>query len=238
MALPRPEAPIFHFTLPSTGKSIKFRPWTVGSEKSLLIAQQSENLTNMIATLKNIIDECTFKQLDIEKLASFDIEFAFLNIRAKSVGEIVELIVRCEHCKDNPQAQQPYSLDLTKIQISRHPDHNNRIKLFADVGVVFKYPGFEFFKQFENKDLNNIETMFQFLIECIDYIYDGQETFKVSDQNADELKDFIDNLTTDQFKKLIRFFETMPKVELPIEFTCRICNKLQKRSISGLENFF
>ena len=139
MALPKQSTPIYTTKIPSTDKVIKYRPFLVKEEKSLLIAQQSEDSTVMVDTLKAIVKDCVQDKIEVEDLAMFDMEYLLLQIRAKSIGEIAELIFACDVCED-PKAKVKINIDLTKIQIVKDPKHNKKINLFGDVGVVMKYP--------------------------------------------------------------------------------------------------
>jgi hypothetical protein len=237
MALPKMQTPIYNTIVPSTQQSIKFRPFLVKEEKALLIAQQSEDNNVLVDTLKSIVKSCVQDKLDVNKLAMFDLEFLLLQIRARSIGEIVELTFRCDTC-DDIKARATISFDLTKMEVYKDPLHTTKLDLFDDVGVSMKYPNIDSIKKFENMDLDNIDNVFDLIIESIDYIYSGNEIYHAKEQTTKELSDFIENLTQEQFQKIKVFFETMPKLRQDIVYTCPVCEKVHNKYIEGIETFF
>lgn len=238
MALPMSNTPIYTLTIPSTGQTVKFRPFLVKDEKALLIAQQSEKLEVMIDTLKEVIKSCIIDDVDIETFATFDLEYVFTQLRAKSVGEIIELIFRCDTCKDD-KAQTKVSIDLTQIQVVKAQDHTNKIPLFNDVGMVMKYPTAALIETLSETGLeNDINKMFEIVVECIDYIYDADEIFYAKDSSKEELLEFLNNLTSDQFGKIQLFFNTMPKMSKDISYSCPVCGKKHDKVLEGLASFF
>ena len=240
MALPMMSAPTYTMVVPSSGVSVKFRPFLVKEEKALLIAQQSEDIGVMIQTLKGIINTCVLDTLDVDKLATFDLEYMFTQIRAKSVGEIIELIFPCDidHGEDNEKARVKVSIDLTTLVVEKDPSHNNKINLFGDVGVVMKYPTMDVMKRLENLDTNDLDKVFSVVADSIDYIYQGEEIFYGKEQKHEELLQFLNNLTSEQFVKVQQFFATMPKIKKEIEYTCPVCQKHHRKMLEGMQSFF
>ena len=240
MALPMMSAPTYTMVVPSSGVSVKFRPFLVKEEKALLIAQQSEDIGVMIQTLKGIINTCVLDTLDVDKLATFDLEYMFTQIRAKSVGEIIELIFPCDidHGEDNEKARVKVSIDLTTLVVEKDPNHNNKINLFGDVGVVMKYPTMDVMKRLENLDTNDLDKVFSVVADYIDYIYQGEEIFYGKEQKHEELLQFLNNLTSEQFVKVQQFFATMPKIKKEIEYTCPVCQKHHRKMLEGMQSFF
>jgi hypothetical protein len=240
MALPMMSAPTYTMVVPSSGVSVKFRPFLVKEEKALLIAQQSEDIGVMIQTLKGIINTCVLDTLDVDKLATFDLEYMFTQIRAKSVGEIIELIFPCDidHGEDNEKARVKVSIDLTTLVVEKDPNHNNKINLFGDVGVVMKYPTMDVMKRLENLDTNDLDKVFSVVADSIDYIYQGEEIFYGKEQKHEELLQFLNNLTSEQFVKVQQFFATMPKIKKEIEYTCPVCQKHHRKMLEGMQSFF
>ena len=205
MALPMNSTPVYKINIPSTGKEITFRPFLVKEEKALLLAQQSESTEIMVNTLKEIIKSCVKEPLDVDSLAIFDYEFLFTNIRAKSVGEIVDLIFTCAHCEqENNKVKM--SIDLTKIPLVRDPEQSNKIPLFDNVGVIMRYPGLDTLKKAEGNE-ENLDKIMEVVIDCIDAIYNDDEVFYAKEQSREELNDFVMNLTKQQFDKIESFFE-------------------------------
>mgnify|MGYP006273477415 CR=1 FL=1 len=235
MALPKQSTPIYNDTVPSTEQSIKFRPFLVKEEKSLLLAQQSEDVSVMVDTIKTVLSDCIIDDIDVNRLAVFDIEYLISKIRAKSVGEIVELIFPCDVCTD-PKARVTIRFDLTKLNIQKDPDHTRQIPLFDSVGVMMKYPSINTIKTLELSDMG-IDEVFDLVSECIDYIYDENEIYHTSEQPKSEIIDFINNLTQEQFGKIQKFFETMPKLRQDVNYTCPVCGRQHDKYIEGIESF-
>lgn len=237
MALPIISAPTYVVNIPSTKETIKYRPFLVKEEKALLIAQQSEDPVTMINTLKGVIKSCTMDCVDVDKLAIFDIEYLFAQIRAKSVGEIVNLIFRCDTCEDE-KARVKRDIDLTTLAVHFPEGHEKNVVLYGDVGVMMKYPSIDIVKEFENLQESDVETIFKIICKCVDFIYDGEEIYYTKDQKMSDIEQFINNLTQEQFKKLQQFFETMPKLKHHVEYDCPVCGKHHDVSLEGLDGFF
>jgi hypothetical protein len=237
MALPKNSTPIYNLTIPSNNKKVKFRPFLVKEEKSLLLAQQSEDPVVMVNTLQEVIKNCIIDKLDIESLAIFDLEYIFTQIRAKSVGEEVELVFKCAHC-DDENAKVKITFDLTKIQVEKKEEHTNKIILFDNVGIVLKYPTINMVKQLDTLNSNDYDNIFDIVIECIDYIFDDSELYYAKETPRKELEDFLNDLNSDQFSKIKLFFETMPKIKQEIDYKCPICNADNHTTLSGLSAFF
>lgn len=238
MALPMNNMPTFNLKIPSTGKTVRFRPFVVKEEKALLIAQQSEDTKVMIDTLKGVLAGCLLDKVDVDKLAIFDLEYLFLQIRGKSVGETVELFFMCDndHGEQNEKAKSKITLQLSEIEVKKPEGHTNKIPLFGDVGVIMKYPTLEEAEMIENFD--NVEEIFKLVGRSIDMIYDGEEVYHASETPQEEIMQFLNNLTTDQFLKVQKFFETMPKMSVQVEYKCPICGKEHHKLLEGLANFF
>jgi hypothetical protein len=236
MPLPVLNTPIYELTIPSTKKTVKYRPFLVKEEKALMIAQQSEDEKVMLNTTKEIIKSCILDKVDPDKLALFDIEYIFLQLRGKSVGEISELLFSCNECKD-PKAKYKYSLDITKIDVQFDEGHSANIKLFGEVGVKMKYPSFSLASKVRGNE-NSVESIFEVIMSCIDSIYDEDQVYPAIDQSKEELENFINNLTQEQFAKIQSFFETMPKLEHTVKWKCPVCSFNHTHVLRGLENFF
>ena len=236
MALPKMSTALYTLEVPSNGEKITFRPFLVKEEKSLLLAQQSDDLNVLIPTLKQILTDCIQEPIDINRLAVFDVEYIFTQIRAKSVGEMVELIFTCGHC-DEEKNKVKYQIDLTKIPIIRNPEHSNKIHLFEDCGVIMRYPNLETFGKAEGQT-EDINAIMDIVIECIDSIYTQDEVFYAKEQTKEELTDFVMNLTKQQFDKLEDFFVSVPKYQQHVEFDCPACNAHNETTLEGPASFF
>jgi hypothetical protein len=237
MALPVMSTPTYELTVPSSKQKVKFRPFLVKEEKALLIAQQSEDQNIMLNTLKDVIKACTSNKLDVEKLAMFDIEYIFTQLRARSVGEMSELVFSCLECND-PKAKMHVNIDLTTLEVKFNDEHTNVINLFNDVGIKMKYPGLSLINKMKDAPEGDVSLIFDVVIECIDSIFDEENVYPAHEQTKEELEDFINNLTQEQFVKVQKFFETMPKLEKEIEFDCPVCNHHHNHRIQGLDSFF
>lgn len=237
MALPIASTPLYKLTIPSTGKTVSYRPFLVKEEKALMIAQQSEDADTMIRTLKSVIEACIQDPIKANDLAIFDIEYIFTQLRSKSVGEIIQLILKCDTCEDEKASVQ-YDIDLTKLKVNIPSEHNKTISLFGDVGIVMKYPSLDMLKKLEDLDGSDAEAIFQIIQSCIEYVYDSQQMYSAKDHKPEEIRQFIDNLTQEQFVKLQAFFETMPKLEEKVSYKCPMCDKEHEKYVRGLEAFF
>jgi len=237
MALPINNTLTYTLTVPSTGQEIKYRPFLVKDEKTLLLAHQSEDVKVMIDSLKNVITSCVKDDINVNDLATFDIEYIFTQIRAKSVGEIVELFLKCDTCEDE-KAVTKINLDISKIPVTKNEKHKSDIILYDDVGITLKYPSFSIVNKLGGVEAKGVDDLFNIIIECIDTIYNSTEVFHVKEQTKEELTDFLNNLTSDQFKKIQEFFETLPVMKQEIDYKCPVCNKEHHKVLEGLQSFF
>lgn len=237
MALPINTTPIYTLTIPSTKEEVKYRPFLVKEEKALLIAQQSEDETVMLNTLKAIIKDCVKSQIDVDKLAIFDTEYIFAQIRAKSVGELVDLIFRCDTCTDE-KAKIKITFDLTNLKVEFPENHTNQIELFDGVGIKMKYPDLNLLNKAKHTKSDDVNQVFDVVIDCIDFIYTAEEVFHAKEQTRNELLQFIENLTTEQFGKIQSFFETMPKLKQNVDYKCPVCGKEHHKHLEGINSFF
>jgi hypothetical protein len=236
MALPMATTPRYKLTIPSSKKMVTYRPFLVKEEKALMIAQQSEEHDTMLTTLKSVIESCV-EGVDVDDLAVFDIEYIFTQLRAKSVGEQVDLILKCDTCTDE-KASVRYSIDLTKLKVDFPEEHQKTIPMFGDVGVIMKYPSLDLLKTIEGLESGNVDAVFDIICACIESVYNTDEVFQTKDQKPEEVREFVNNLTQEQFVKLQRFFETMPKLEERVKYSCPLCKKEHEKYIKGLESFF
>lgn len=238
MTLPMNVAPTYTLTIPSTKKQIKYRPFLVKDEKALLIAQQSDDLGVMLDTVKSVIQSCVVDKINVDDLASFDIEYIFTQLRAVSVGEFVELYFACDTCLDE-NAKALVAVNLQDLKVIIPEDHSNKVALFDDVGIVLKYPTINTMKKLEEANaVSDIDAAFDIVVDCIDYIYTTEEIFYAKEQTKDELSEFLNNLTSEQFEKLQLFFSTMPSLRQDITYTCPVCNKVHNKYMEGLSSFF
>lgn len=239
MALPMNPSPTYTLTIPSTKKQLKYRPFLVREQKSLLIAQQSEEDSVMFDTIKQVIKSCAQSEIDVDKLASFDVEYIFLQLRAQSVGEIAELLFKCDNDHGDDTKPIQVNLDLREAKVEEFPNHVAKIDLYDNVGVVMKYPNVDTLKKINNIDIDDdLNAVIDVVIDCIDYVYDAEEVYSAADQTRQELEEFLNNMTADQFERIRNFFITMPKLRLYFKYTCPVCAKEHSKYLEGLASFF
>jgi len=236
MSLPMMKTALYSVKIPSTEKKVSFRPFLVREEKALLLAQQSENSEVMVRTLKEIISNCVQEEINVNSLAIFDIDYLFTQIRAKSVGETVDLIFTCMHC-DQEKNKVKLGIDLTTIDVIKDPAHSNKIHLFDECGVIMHYPNLDTFNKAEGME-EDINAIMEVIIDCIDSIYNGDEMFYAKEQTRQELEEFILNLTKEQFDKIEEFFVSIPKFKKDIEYDCPACKAHNKTTLEGTASFF
>jgi len=236
MALPTMDLPTYDLEVPSTKKKIKFRPFLVKEEKVLLMALESDNEENIRSAVQSLLKSCIQSRIKLENLATFDLEYIFLNIRAVSVGEVVEINVTCQ---DDNETSVRYNLNLTDVNVNFPKGHSNKIMLTKDTGVIMKYPSFDRFvdSQFANKEVTE-DTVLEIIAESIDQIFQGEEVFDESTTSPKEFKEFVESLTNAQMEKLQKFFETSPKLEHTFKVTNPKTNVESEYTISGLASFF
>jgi hypothetical protein len=240
MALPMMSTPTYMMEIPSTGQTVKYRPFLVKEEKALLIAQQSEEMMTMVQTLKGVVKSCVLEEIDIEKLATFDLEYMFVQIRGKSVGETVDLVFPCDedHGEQNAKATSKVTIDLNTLVVEKEEGHTNKIDLFNNVGVVMRYPTIDVLKKLEGIQTDDLDKVFDIVALSIDFIYDGDQIYYSKEQTHAELLQFVNNLNSQQFLKIQNFFVTMPKIKKEIQYDCPVCGKHHVKMLEGLQSFF
>ena len=238
MPLPKIATPTYELELPSTGKSIKYRPFLVKEEKVLVIALESEDTKQITNAIKAVLKNCVLtKGIKVENLPTFDIEFLFLNIRGKSVGEEIEVNIVCP---DDGETNVPVFIDLDSIQVERSDDHTNQIKLDDDLMMEMKYPSLEQFikNNFDFEEGNQMDQSFELIATCIDKIYNEDEVWATADCTKKEVKEFLESMNSSQFKEIEKFFESMPKLKHTIEITNPKTKVKSEVVLEGLASFF
>ena len=238
MPLPKIATPTYELELPSTEETIKYRPFLVKEEKLLVIALESEDTKQITNAIKSVIKACVLtKGIKVEQLPTFDIEFLFLNIRGKSVGEELDVNVICP---DDGETQVPVKINLDDIRVQKTDDHNKQVKLDDTLMMEMKYPSLEQFikSNFDFSDKNQMDQSFQLIASCIDKIYSEEEVWAVADCTKKEINDFLDSMNSNQFKGVEKFFETMPKLSHTITVTNPVTEVESEVVIEGLASFF
>ena len=236
MALPKLDLPIYELTLPSTKKKVKYRPFLVKEEKVLLIALESNDEKNIREAVVQLLKGCIQTRLKVENLSIFDLEYLFLNIRAVSVGEEVQMKITCT---DDGETEVGYNLNLQHVQVNFPEGHTNKIMLTDTTGVIMKYPSFDRFvdSNFAGKGVDQ-ENVLNLVAESIDQIFQGEEVFDQSTTSPKEFLQFVESLTNDQLTKIQEFFETAPRLEHNFKITNPKTGVESDYTISGLSNFF
>jgi len=236
MTLPTLETQTYELTLPSADVKVKYRPFLVKEEKILLQAMESENKKEIIQALKDIVSACTYGKINAEELPTFDLEYIFLQIRAKSVGQVSKFKVLCP---DDKETYADVDIDLSKIDVQVDDKHTNNILIDDEkkLGIIMKYPTLNSMNENIDKKLDS-KVIFDVLRKSIYEIYQGEKTFKASDYSEDELQKFIDSLDSKTFKKVQSFYETMPKLMHELEVTNPKTNVKSKVVLQGLADFF
>ena len=238
MPLPKIATPTYELVLPSSDRKIKYRPFLVKEEKLLIIAMESEDQKQITNAIKTVINNCILTRgIKVDKLSTFDIEYLFLNIRGKSVGEEVEVLVTCP---DDNKTQVPVIIPLDEIKIIKNPDHKKDIKLDDNLTMRMKYPSLsEFVKT--NLDIEgsvSIEESFELITACVEQIFNEEESWNSSDFTKKEMIDFLDQLNSKQLKEIESFFDTMPKLSHTIKITNPETKVKNEVVLEGLSSFF
>ena len=236
MALPKLTTPTYELEIPSTDEKIKYRPFLVKEEKILMMAMESKSDADITQAVKDIVSECTFNKVDISNMPMFDVEYIFLQIRSKSVGEVSKLRLLCP---DDKKTYADVELDLNEVKVQVGDDHTNKIELTKDMGMIMTYPTIDSFKDSGIRDIN-AGNMLDVISGCIMQIYEeeGKKVYDPKDQTKKELTEFIEQLSTKQFKDVQKFFETMPKLKHDITIKNPKTKKESKVTLTGLNDFF
>ena len=238
MPLPKIATPVYELELPSTGQTIEYRPFLVKEEKVLVIALESEDTKQITSAIKNVIKNCIrTKGVKVEDLPTFDIEYLFLNIRGKSVGEEIEVNVTCP---DDGVTQVPITINLDDIQVQKNEEHSNRIKVDDNIMMEMKYPSLDQFikNNFDISDKNVMDQSFELIASCVDKIFTEDEVWTTSDCTKKEMNDFLEQMNSSQFKEIEAFFQTMPKLSHTIKVTNPNTKVESEVVLEGLASFF
>ena len=236
MALPKLGYPTFELELPSTGKTIKYRPFLVKEEKVLLMALESKDEKQVIGAVKDLIKNCVITRLKVETLPSFDLEYLFLKIRGASIGENITLTVTCQ---DDNETTVEANININDVEIFKPEGHDKKIMFDDKTGLVMRYPSMKEFvdREFLQKDMKTDE-VYEFIADSIDQIFDDEEVYDSSTTTKKEFRTFVDSLTTKQFEKIQKFYETSPKLSHTFKVTNPKTGKESSYTIEGLQSFF
>ena len=232
MALPRIDTPTYQLTLPSTQQKIDFRPFLVREQKIIMMAQESQDEKQMVRAMSDLVTSCTFNKFDVNKLPIFDVEYMFLKIRGKSIGETVELNLMCP---DDGETQVPTKINLEEIEVSMTVGHSNMIDITDNIKLQLRYPIYSDATQVGGLDQS--DGVFKLLTRCIDKIIYGDQEYNRVDITDKEIEEFIDQLNTDQFNNIVEFFNRMPKLRHVVQITNPKTKVKSEVVLEGLQNF-
>lgn len=238
MPLPKISTPVYELELPSTGQEIQYRPFLVKEEKLLVLALESENTKEITTAIKNVIKSCIqTKNIKVESLPTFDIEYLFLNIRGKSVGEEIEVNVICP---DDGETYVPVKINIDEIQVQKNEEHTNKIQVDDNIIMQMKYPSLDQFikNNFDFSGDTNMDQSFDLVASCIDKIFNDEEVWTSSDVTKKELIDFLEQMNSAQFKQIEKFFETMPKLSHSVKVKNPKTEVESEVILEGLSSFF
>jgi hypothetical protein len=236
MALPQVVLPTYELELPSNGKKIKYRPFVVKEEKLLLLALETNDEKEIERAVKTLLKGCIQSRVKIEDLPMFDLEYIFLQIRAVSIGEIVEMKVTC---KDDNKTQVQYNLNLSEVRVNKPEGYDSKIMLNDNLGVIMKYPAWgEFIKGSIMGQSPTSDSVVEIIANCIDQIFDAEDVYDSSTTSKKEFIEFVENLTNSQFEKIQKFFESTPRLEHTFAVRNPNTEEISEFTIAGLSNFF
>ena len=244
MALPKVVTPTYELTIPSTDETVSYRPFLVKEEKTLLMALESGDNASLTKAMQDIITQCTEGKVNAKELAPFDLEYFFLQLRGRSIGDVIELNVPrpanftscCEEASEDDKCKLDVKIDDIAVDTSGMMDPN--IVITDKISIKMMFPQVEQIQKFQVEGKTETEQVFKMVIECIEYISDGEEIFKTKDHSKKEMSEFIDSLNTGQFNKIREFFEAMPRLTHDIIWTCNECKKTTNITLQGIDAFF
>ena len=243
MALPKVSTPTYELIVPSTGEKVSYRPFLVKEEKTLLMAAEDQNISTITKAMRDIISSCTEGEVDLKNLAPYDIEYIFLQLRGKSIGDVINLnlkkpdSIECEESECPGSTEIKVNIDDIKIDTSSIVD--SKIELTEDIGIKLGFPQLESIQKYTTKGGGMVaDGVFKMINDCIEYIWEGKEIYKAKDATKKELNDFIESLNTVQFNKIRDFFESMPRLKHEITWTCSKCDKSAPLLLEGIDSFF
>ena len=241
--LPKLDVPLYEITLPLLNKKLRIRPFLVKEEKILLMAMETQDEDSVLLAIKQIVNNCCVDDIDVDSLPILDLEYLFLQLRARSIGEEIDLQYKCNNDVKDEEGKEKkcghiIKLNFNALEIEPEKDekHNKTIQLTDKLGIVMKYPNFEIVQK--TKNLPETEMVAKMIVLCVDYIFDENEVYYAKDVEETELVDFIDSLTREQFLKIQEFFDTIPKLKKELDFKCTKCGYEEKVILEGIQSFF
>lgn len=235
ISLPKLTIPTYTTFLPISKIEVKYRPFVMREEKALMIAADTGTEDEMVATLREVLKSCVIqsdKQIDLDVIPLVELQYLFIQLRMKSIGETAELEIKCTNC----EFMNPVKIDLSQMSIKVDPTHNKKIELSDTIGLVMKYPNVKMMDKLDQ--LNNIDILFEIIGDSIEYVYDGETIISTSSISKKDILEFIESMTEKDFNKIQEFFNTLPKLTHEIPFTCSSCGTKNNYMVEGIGNFF
>jgi hypothetical protein len=241
--LPKLDIPIYETQLISNGQTVRYRPFLVKEQKLFLMAAESDDPKDTINAIKQVLRNCVLDDIDIENMATFDIEYLFLQLRARSIGEVVNLRFNCNNTVTEKGEEQKCG-NLVKIDVNvldvnpiKSENHTNKVQITEKIGVVLKYPTFGSI-DFAGLDTQDMQQILNVIVSCIDFIYDDEQVYYAKDTKKEELVEFIENMKQTDLEKISSFFTSLPKLKKEIHFHCDKCNYEEEITLEGVQSFF
>jgi len=245
MALPKVNTPTYELTIPSSGEKVSYRPFLVKEEKTLLMAMESKDTSAMSKAMKDIIIACTDGDANPNDLAPYDLEYFFLQLRGRSVGEVIEVRAPrppnfqacCEKADEEDVCKISINIDDIKVDTSKIKSSD--IEISDDIGIKLRFPEIDAIQKYSSDEGGmQAENIFKLIIECIEYISDGDDIFQAKDHSKKEMNEFLDSLNTQQFNKIREFFESMPRLSHDVDWACPKCGNTKTLTLAGIDAFF
>jgi len=245
MALPKIDVPTYETKLISSGKIVKYRPFLVKEQKLFLMAAQSTDEKETVDVVKQVLNNCILSEIDVDDLPTFDLEHLFMQLRARSVGEVVNLKYNCNNIVKDDKGEEKvcgslvkFDLNILDIKPTIDEKHSSKIEISDKLGIMMKYPTLSLIKDAGNLVNEDIDTVLNVIVSCIDYIYDEEQMYYAKDSTKEELLEFIENLQQEDMEKIQLFFSTMPKITKTLDFKCKKCGYEEEVMVQGIQNFF
>lgn len=259
MSLPKLSTPTYQVKLPTSGKTYKFRPFLAREQKLLLMALESKDKEQMKQAMRDIINVCFFEKVNVDSLASFELEYLFVKLRAKSVGETADLAFKCEQIVKKPILNEDMtptgetkeeecggiievSVNLDDIELDMSRSKSNRIVIgeseTGEIGIVMQYPTYEIAERYDGVSEQNVERLMNFIVDCVESVYEGETVYTSKDMDKQELVEFVESIPLDKFQELMEYLSSLPVLSKQIDLTCPKCKYHTKYTVEGLDGFF
>tara|TARA_R110000868_G_scaffold292045_1_gene552576 strand:+ start:232 stop:972 length:741 start_codon:yes stop_codon:yes gene_type:complete len=245
MALPKIDVPTYETKLISNGKIVRYRPFLVKEQKLFLMAAQSTDEKETIDVVKQVLNNCILSDIDVDDLPTFDLEHLFMQLRARSVGEVVNLKYNCNNTVKDDNGEDKtcgglvkFDLNILDIKPTIDGKHSSKIEISDKLGIMMKYPTLSLIKDAGDLINEDVDTVLNVIVNCIDYIYDAEQMYYAKDSTKEELLEFIENLQQEDMEKIQLFFSTMPKIAKELDFKCKKCGYEETITVQGIQNFF